>query len=359
MKLFIPLSKVDEEQRMVFGYASTYNLDNQGDIVSREAIEKALPDYMRFANIREMHQLSAVGITREAEIDEKGLYLAAHIVDDAAWNKVKAGVYKGFSIGGKLIKKVKNTITELRLSEISLVDRPANPEAVLEYWKADGAESVLQPEQNTMEKTTDQAATEGATAKADESQVTATTATEKVDENIAKRGARFSKRTKASLSAIHKMMRDCDKALADMGYEDAEESEDDNAMKADQVDAKPEPVAAEILDLAKAAGVELQEGALYGDIAKAAFAALEVVKSDLAKANDDLAKANDRIKALEAEPTPPKGAKAVVVEKADDKGGTTVEKKAEEAPKTPEEAIAKAHQRPQFFALSGGAAIQR
>ena len=49
--------------------------------MKREALEAALPDYMRFANIREMHQPSAVGVATEAEMDERGLYLAAHIVD--------------------------------------------------------------------------------------------------------------------------------------------------------------------------------------------------------------------------------------------------------------------------------------
>lgn len=77
MRLFAPIAKLDETQPLVFGYASTEMLDSQGEIVRKEAIEAALPDYMRFANIREMHQPSAVGVTREAELDDKGLHLAA------------------------------------------------------------------------------------------------------------------------------------------------------------------------------------------------------------------------------------------------------------------------------------------
>jgi hypothetical protein len=45
--------------------------------VLRSAIEAALDDYMRFANIREMHQLSAVGTAEEASVDDRGLYLCA------------------------------------------------------------------------------------------------------------------------------------------------------------------------------------------------------------------------------------------------------------------------------------------
>jgi HK97 family phage prohead protease len=140
MRLYAPIAKIDEAQHMVFGYASTEALDSQGEIVKREALEAALPDYMRFANIREMHQPSAVGVATEAEMDERGLYLAARIVDPVAWDKVKSGVYKGFSIGGSVVQRdtaQKHVITGVKLSEISLVDRPANPEAVFTMYKAD------------------------------------------------------------------------------------------------------------------------------------------------------------------------------------------------------------------------------
>ena len=50
MKLFAEITKIDRERRMVFGYASTEALDSQGEVVRKEAIEAALPDYMRFAN---------------------------------------------------------------------------------------------------------------------------------------------------------------------------------------------------------------------------------------------------------------------------------------------------------------------
>lgn len=153
LKAFIPLTKVDDEKRMVWGYASTDALDSHGEIVARAAIEKALDDYMKFANIREMHQLSAVGVAKEASIDEKGLFIGVHVVDEIAWGKVKAGVYKGFSIGGKCLAKTGKTIDELTLNEISLVDRPANPECTFTTWKADGA--VAKADGSTEEVTLD------------------------------------------------------------------------------------------------------------------------------------------------------------------------------------------------------------
>ncbi|HYL31930.1 MAG TPA: XkdF-like putative serine protease domain-containing protein [Stellaceae bacterium] len=138
MRIFVPLAKFDEEQRLAIGYASTPALDSQGEIVKREAVEAALPDYMRFANIREMHQPSAVGVAQQADLDARGLRIAAKVVDDDAWEKVKQGVYKGFSIGGRVTSRDpddQRVITGLDLTEISLVDRPANPEAVIDVYK--------------------------------------------------------------------------------------------------------------------------------------------------------------------------------------------------------------------------------
>jgi HK97 family phage prohead protease len=138
MKIFVPIAKIDDEQRLVYGYATTEALDAHGEVVKREAIEAALPHYMRFANIREMHRLSAVGVAKEAEFDEKGLYLKAKVVDDEAWAKVREGVYKGFSIGGRVTRRDaadRSLITGVELNEISLVDRPANPEAMIDAFK--------------------------------------------------------------------------------------------------------------------------------------------------------------------------------------------------------------------------------
>jgi phage head maturation protease len=137
-KLYAEITKVDAALRLVSGYASTEALDSQNEIIRIEAISGALDDYMKFANIREMHQPSAVGIAEEASIDSKGLYLSVKVVDDNAWAKVVGKVYKGFSIGGRVTKRDPDDdsiITGLRLSEISLVDRPANPEALFEVFK--------------------------------------------------------------------------------------------------------------------------------------------------------------------------------------------------------------------------------
>jgi len=142
---YAPITKIDAETRTVWGYASTERRDNDGEIIKIAAIQGALPDYLIYGNIREMHQLSAVGKTVEAFCDDKGLYLGAHVVDDRAWDKVVKKVYQGFSVGGRSLERDpldRRTVTKMSMHEISLVDRPSNPDAVFDLWKADATYSA-------------------------------------------------------------------------------------------------------------------------------------------------------------------------------------------------------------------------
>jgi hypothetical protein len=143
MRLYGVISKVepqDDGTVKVEGIASSEAIDDQGEIVRSDAIRAAIPDYMRFPALREMHQLSAAGSTLEAEVSEDGTTrIVAHVVDPVAVAKVRNQVYRGFSIGGQVTERDhtnRKIITGLRLNEISLVDRPANPEAIFDCWKA-------------------------------------------------------------------------------------------------------------------------------------------------------------------------------------------------------------------------------
>jgi 2'-5' RNA ligase len=174
---FAKINQVKEEERVVYGIASTETPDEQagiwegkryeGDIVAIEAIEKALPDYLRWANIREMHKDSAVGTAIEAEVKDRQFHLGAKVVDEPAWLKVKESVYRGFSIGGKVVKailvemggKVYRKILELKLYEISLVDRPANSDAAILLWKYQQEESPM-PEEKVKKEGQETAAEE-------------------------------------------------------------------------------------------------------------------------------------------------------------------------------------------------------
>jgi len=143
MRLYGAIQKVepqDDGTVRVYGIATSEAVDEQGEIVRADAIRAAIPDYMRFPALREMHQLSAAGSTLEAEVCEDGTTrIVAHVVDPVAVVEVRNQVYRGFSIGGRVIRREAGnpkTITGLVLNEISLVDRPANPEAIFDCWKA-------------------------------------------------------------------------------------------------------------------------------------------------------------------------------------------------------------------------------
>ena len=142
MRLYGEISKTeaqDDGTLKVEGFASSEAVDSDGEIVTAEAMKAALPDYMKFGAVREMHQSKAAGTAIEAAVQADGrTYFKAHIVDTEAVKKVNAGVYKGFSIGGKVTSRDelnKSTVTGLKLVEISLVDRPANQEAVFSLAK--------------------------------------------------------------------------------------------------------------------------------------------------------------------------------------------------------------------------------
>jgi hypothetical protein len=143
MRLYGAIEKVepqDDGTVRVHGIATSETVDDQDEIVRADAIRAALPDYMRFPALREMHQLSAAGTTLEAEVGDDGMTrIVAHVVDPVAVAKVKNKVYRGFSIGGRVTQRDAanpKAITGLVLGEISLVDRPANPAAVFDCWKA-------------------------------------------------------------------------------------------------------------------------------------------------------------------------------------------------------------------------------
>lgn len=145
MRIYGSFTKAEKQEDgtiIVSGIASSEDVDNDGEVVKADAIRAAIPDYMKFGAVREMHQPKAAGTALDIEVrDDNKTYFKAHVVDAEAVKKVQNGVYKGFSIGGKVKDRDtidKSVITGIALTEISLVDRPANPGAVFEMWKGDG-----------------------------------------------------------------------------------------------------------------------------------------------------------------------------------------------------------------------------
>jgi hypothetical protein len=101
-------------------------------------MRKALPAYLLCGTVREMHQPIAAGSPIAAHVDDDGkTHFTAKIVDAGTIAKIRAGVLKGFSIGGKALTRAGNKITELLLKDISVVDLPNNPESFFSIIKFD------------------------------------------------------------------------------------------------------------------------------------------------------------------------------------------------------------------------------
>lgn len=148
MKLYGEIKKTianDDGTLIVSGVCSSESVDSDGEVILSQAIADAIPEYMKFGAVREMHNRSACGTALSMMVVNDKTMFEALVVDPIAVKKINMGVYKGFSIGGKITRRNelnKNVIEALQLVEVSLVDRPANPESVFTMVKFDEAESV-------------------------------------------------------------------------------------------------------------------------------------------------------------------------------------------------------------------------
>ncbi len=147
IRRFVPFAKVEKQDDgtlLVEGVASSETRDSDGEIITADAMRKAIPGFLRADGtgpVREMHALKAAGKTVEVWVDkENKTRVSAVVVDSEACKKVETGVYQGFSVGGKATARSAedpSVITELKWVELSLVDRGANPDAVISLWKAE------------------------------------------------------------------------------------------------------------------------------------------------------------------------------------------------------------------------------
>lgn len=149
----------------VYGKLTGNDLDLAGQRCDPEWLKSATPSWFNVepgaGNIREMHQLSAVGKAKTLEEKDDGWYISAKVVDPLAITKVEEGVYSGLSIGiaqpvidvsQKALATAPNGIIKGgSIIEGSLVDRPCLPSAkldralVLAKRAEPGAEVVVMP----------------------------------------------------------------------------------------------------------------------------------------------------------------------------------------------------------------------
>lgn len=154
LNLFIPIIKVDAEQRLVYGIATGEAEDSAHEICDYASTK---PYYEKWSaqfaettagkslgNLRAMHGDVAAGKLTAINFNDaaRQIEICAKVVDDAEWNKVLEGVYTGFSQGGRYVNRWADPAGGTRYTadpvEISLVDLPCLPSATFEIVKSDG-----------------------------------------------------------------------------------------------------------------------------------------------------------------------------------------------------------------------------
>lgn len=117
--------KVDDEQRLVYGWASVVTedgvpvVDRQGDVIEADTLVKAVNNFMEYVRVgKAMHTGEQVGVvvhslpvTKEIcdalgiQSNREGWVVAYKVYDDTVWAMVKSGELAAFSIGGRANKE--------------------------------------------------------------------------------------------------------------------------------------------------------------------------------------------------------------------------------------------------------------
>jgi Family of unknown function (DUF6582) len=156
MTMFVPITKVDVEKREVWGVMAesapdksrermVYNESKPYIKAWSDSIFKA-SDGKSLGNVRAMHGKVAAGkvIAMDFDDDNERVLVGVKVVDDNEMDKVREGVYTGFSVGGDYVKRYPRDANGIvpyvaGPSEVSLVDNPCMHGATFQVVKANGA----------------------------------------------------------------------------------------------------------------------------------------------------------------------------------------------------------------------------
>lgn len=160
----MPIKKINEEQRIVAGYASVELIDKQNEVIPLDALREAWGRFWKnqeFAIGMVMHSNIPIakviaeftesnGTVHKSGVDDTGLYIVSKIRDDIrkaneVWDLINSEPPElvGYSIGGEALlrstvcdgKTCHDQIDELEIHEISIVDNPANQSSLFTVLK--------------------------------------------------------------------------------------------------------------------------------------------------------------------------------------------------------------------------------
>jgi hypothetical protein len=144
--VYAEITKAERDENgdlVVYGRATGPDLDLDKQICDPEWLKTAMPEWFKVGNVREQHSSIAAGVGQEIkQLPDGGWDLKSLVIDPVSARKVEKGVLKGYSIGIRSPKVVKDAsapggrICGGQIVEVSLVDRPANPTCQLTLAKA-------------------------------------------------------------------------------------------------------------------------------------------------------------------------------------------------------------------------------
>ena len=120
VKFQIPITKIDEVKREVWGTITDETPDKQGEIMDYDSSVENFKIWSgeiakntngkSLGNCRLMHQPTAIGKVIAINMDDakKSIEAGVKVVDDAAWKLVQENVLSAFSIGGGYEKRWKD-----------------------------------------------------------------------------------------------------------------------------------------------------------------------------------------------------------------------------------------------------------
>lgn len=123
----LPEAEVDEDRQFVAGWASVVSvggkplIDAQGDTMTEEDLVASAEEFMRsYRRGKKSHQgdadkvefVQSVVFTKEVQdvlgidLGFVGWWLGGYVRDDELWEDVRAGTFRGFSVGGSAVRLV-------------------------------------------------------------------------------------------------------------------------------------------------------------------------------------------------------------------------------------------------------------
>jgi HK97 family phage prohead protease len=140
--------KGKDGKRLIVGVASSDQVDKHNEIVAPFAVMASKDEYMEFPTVRLMHDAEPIGSTLDLwqEGNKIMVEIEIHDDEDRIWHKIQKGYLRALSIGFRVLdleeycpngleKECFIRFTEIMLVEISVVDSPANTDAIFEVKK--------------------------------------------------------------------------------------------------------------------------------------------------------------------------------------------------------------------------------